>query len=186
MSDVQRWEHNEERNGMYVTDAHGFSVYVSERDHLKAMEAKDVIIGLLKSTYEESENYLKKRIEAKDAEIKKLQSDIQCMVKKAADKNLSGYRELGQMCAEKDAQLAEKDRVIEQLKNECKDLMSQHISEGTMHRETIEAQINEIERLNLKIQLLEACREYDATGKNRPDGYIFTGHDVSERQSGKS
>ncbi len=33
------------------------------------------------------------------------------------------------------------------------------------------------------IKFLEDCREYDASGKNRPDGYILANHHTGKRQS---
>ena len=37
-----------------------------------------------------------------------------------------------------------------------------------------------------EIKLLKACREYDASGKNRPEGYLITNYHTGERQSGKN
>jgi len=64
-----------------------------------------------------------KAMKAKDAEIKKLQSDIRCMVKKAADKNLEGYRELGQKCAAKDATIQKMDKEIKLLQSQVESLL---------------------------------------------------------------
>ena len=36
-------------------------------------------------------------------------------------------------------------------------------------------------KLIAKIELLEACRVYDATGENRPDGYIVPNHYTGQR-----
>ena len=33
------------------------------------------------------------------------------------------------------------------------------------------------------IKFLEDCREYDASGENRPDGYILANHHTGKRQS---
>ena len=35
--------------------------------------------------------------------------------------------------------------------------------------------------LEEKVKLLEDCRRYDATGKNRPDGYIVCGSETAKR-----
>jgi hypothetical protein len=43
------------------------------------------------------------------------------------------------------------------------------------------SQRQENEELKDKIKLLEACREYDASGKNRPEGYIVPNHYTAKR-----
>ena len=45
--------------------------------------------------------------------------------------------------------------------------------------------VEKIERAHDYIEFLEACREYDASGENRPEGYVLTKHAVGLRQSGK-
>ena len=40
---IQRWEHREDRNGMYACDdTNIFNTYIATRDHLKAISDKDV------------------------------------------------------------------------------------------------------------------------------------------------
>lgn len=75
-----------------------------------------------------------------------------------------------------------KDETIQYIKEDMAYLVEKHEFQSVMLSE----QAKEIERLNQKIELLEACREYDASGINYPDGYIFTNYEVSQRQQGES
>ena len=43
----------------------------------------------------------------------------------------------------------------------------------------------DVKKLAKYIEFLEACREYDASGKNRPDGYILANYHTGQRQDGK-
>lgn len=35
------------------------------------------------------------------------------------------------------------------------------------------------------INFLKACREYDASGENRPDGYVLANYHTAKRQDGE-
>ena len=43
----------------------------------------------------------------------------------------------------------------------------------------------DVKKLAEYIKFLEACREYDASGENRPDGYILANYHTGQRQDGK-
>lgn len=71
-------------------------------------------------------------------------------------------------------QLAEKDKEIEQLERFI-----------TINTDLDKARIKELESqlkaAEERIALLKACRDYDASGKNRPEGYIVADHHTASR-----
>lgn len=52
-------------------------VWIREQDHLKAMEAKDAMVELRKSTYEEGAKHLKKRIKHQQKLIEEQSKEIE-------------------------------------------------------------------------------------------------------------
>ena len=43
----------------------------------------------------------------------------------------------------------------------------------------------DVKKLAKYIEFLEACREYDASGENRPDGYKLANYHTAKRQDGE-
>lgn len=74
-------------------------------DHLKAIEDQRLKAKKQCEKWDTICAEKLNQIEDKDAEIEKLQTDIQFMVKKHADNHLEGYREQGRLLAEKDAEI---------------------------------------------------------------------------------
>jgi len=73
---------------------------------------------------------LEKELQTKDKKIEKLESDIQWMVKKAADKSLEGYRELGQKCAELESMYVQMCIEYGKAKDEIRRMKELRIADG--------------------------------------------------------